>query len=65
MEDLGDCAEWLYELLRGGGKKKTDVMTAGQKRGFSAWQIRRAREQLNIETPRAVFGGETVWNLPA
>ncbi|GLK90038.1 AAA family ATPase [Pseudomonas turukhanskensis] len=67
VPDQDDPAETLRRVLSAGrvsGKDAKRVMTDN---GFSAKQVRSAREKLGVETVREGFGKEIVsfWSLPA
>lgn len=65
--DEDDPAEVLRQILRAGRLSGKDVKRVMSDNGFSAKQIRTAREKLGVETSREGFGKEIVsfWSLPA
>jgi len=65
--DEDDPAEVLRRILSAGRLSGKDVKRVMSDNGFSAKQIRTAREKLGVETCREGFGKEIVsfWSLPA
>lgn len=65
--DEDDPAETLRRVLSAGRVSGKDAKRVMADNGFSAKQIRSAREKLGVETVREGFGKEIVsfWSLPA
>jgi putative DNA primase/helicase len=56
--------EWLRGLLSNHPMRRKDVLKLGLRAGFTARQLRTAREALAITTRKKHVGSQTVWALP-
>jgi putative DNA primase/helicase len=55
---------WLLGLLANHPMRRKDVLKLGLRAGFTARQLRTAREALGLETAKSRVGSQTVWALP-
>ena len=57
---LDQCAQWLCELLARGPVRQTDILAAAATAGFSYRTLRRAKDQLQIQSKRE-NNGHWLW----
>ena len=66
-DDSEDVVEWLRELLAGGVTPAKAVQVAARECGFTAKQLRRARESLGVRARKGAGEGPAApwyWSLP-
>jgi hypothetical protein len=56
--------EWLANEVALSWKPWTEIVSKGKQDGFTAKQLRNAREGLDLDHRREGFGGGTVWGFP-
>ena len=56
--------EFLSDFLAGGPQPRTTVIERGIERGFTADQLRRAKEKVGIASFKKEFTGIWYWALP-
>jgi hypothetical protein len=59
-----ECAEWLAATLAGGERPSQDVKRDAKAAGFTAKNLRQARERLGVVARREGFPSATCWALP-
>ena len=60
------CIAWLGDTLAGGPLAEKEVQRLGGEAGYSQWTVRRAKDELQIQSVREGFtkGSRWLWQLP-
>ena len=63
-DDRDAAAEWLSQQLASGARPAAVILRDGEQRGFKAWTLRRALEQIDGDKRKGGFDDGWVWFIP-